>query len=369
MNRDAQTGGAEVVLIHDGRPFAARLSARLGERFRIGIYTVDAPPPPDRHKGAATVFSLADAESGGAAVRATLRAEDAVFVLADARPHQRQMARALGAGNVFAEAEPAHLINGAVIQAVNQAVESAWQNLSAEEQRALQSSVKSFGSLMTAGRNGEPLPMAEIHAACEDIRVALGVSDVDRWMNALSGHHDGTYRHSMYVCGALAFFAHEIGIKGSDLMDLTTGGFLHDVGKSRIPLAILDKPGKLDEAEWETMKGHPGFSREIMLREHGLEERIVRMAVHHHEKLDGTGYPDALSSAQIDDPTRLTAIADVYAALTEERAYKPAMPKEKAFGIMSSFKGHLDMDLLSRFREFMLDSSRETAAAPAKLSA
>ena len=111
------------------------------------------------------------------------------------------------------------------------------------------------------------------------------------------------------------------------------------------------------------MKRHPEHSREILLREHGLPDRIVGMAVHHHEKLDGTGYPDGLPSSRIDDPTRLTAIADVYAALTEPRAYKPPMPQEKALDIMDGFTGHLDMDLLRRFREFMLDSRTRKPAA------
>ena len=79
------------------------------------------------------------------------------------------------------------------------------------------------------------------------------------------------------------------------------------------------------------------------------------MAVHHHEKLDGNGYPDGLAGAQISDHVRLMAIADVYSALIDKRSYKEAMGHEEALDLMLEFEGHLDMDLLSAFRGFLLD--------------
>jgi len=95
----------------------------------------------------------------------------------------------------------------------------------------------------------------------------------------------------------------------------------------------------------------------------GLDRRIVAMAVHHHEKLDGTGYPDGLQGDEIDDLVRLTAIADVYSALIDERAYKPAMSPEKAFAWMESTRGHMDLDMVGRFKEFVLDSAPAAASA------
>ncbi len=146
-----------------------------------------------------------------------------------------------------------------------------------------------------------------------------------------------------------------MGIGEGELHQLTVGGLLHDIGKSMISLEILDKPGKLDEREWRTMKTHPEHSRDILLREMGLERDVIAMVAHHHEKLDGTGYPDGLSGAQINDHVRLIAIADVYSALIDKRAYKGSMSKEDALDLMAKFKGHLDMDLLREFRSFVLD--------------
>ena len=159
----------------------------------------------------------------------------------------------------------------------------------------------------------------------------------------------------MFVCGTLSYFAHAIGIRGADLDHLTVGGLLHDIGKAKIALDILDKPGKLDEREWRIMKQHPVFSHDILSDKNDLDTDLVAMAVSHHERIDGTGYPNELSGAQINDHVRLTAIADVYSALIDKRAYKGSMTSEDALKIMKESKGQLDMDLLRTFRGFVLD--------------
>ncbi len=241
-------------------------------------------------------------------------------------------------------------------KAINRRVENSWAALDTTKRQALQTGLASFGKCFEHVQRGEPLPMEEVRESCEHIRAAAQLGGLDSWIDALNDHHNYSFRHSMFVCGSLVYFANAIGIGGADLELLTVGGLLHDVGKSQIPLEILDKPGKLDEREWAIMKKHPEHSREILLREHGLEEDAVAMAVHHHEKLDGTGYPDGLSGAQITDHMRLTAMADVYSALIDKRSYKEAMSKEAALDLMGKFEGHLDMDLLRAFRNFILDN-------------
>jgi len=97
-------------------------------------------------------------------------------------------------------------------------------------------------------------------------------------------------------------------------------------------------------------------SQDILRCENDIEADMIAMAVYHHEKIDGTGYPDGLSNGQINDHVRLTAIADVYSALIDKRSYKGSMSSEEALEMMSGFKGHLDMDLLCEFRSFTLDN-------------
>lgn len=238
---------------------------------------------------------------------------------------------------------------------INRQIEHSWATLDAPKQKALKTCLISLERCFDCSRLGEPLPMDDVLVSCQHIRESARLGGLDSWIDALEGHHNYSFRHSMFVCGTLVYFAHAMGIGGADLERLTIGGLLHDVGKSMVPLDILDKPGKLEEFEWTVMKKHPEHSREVLLREQDLDPDALAMAVQHHEKLDGTGYPDGLAGAQINDFVRLTTISDVYSAMIDRRSYKEAMSNEGALDLMSDFKGHLDMDLLRSFRSFVLD--------------
>jgi HD-GYP domain-containing protein (c-di-GMP phosphodiesterase class II) len=239
--------------------------------------------------------------------------------------------------------------------ALNRPVAKAWSILDPAKRKALKSAVVSFEKCFDQVANGAPIPLEDITSSCQDIREAAAMGGLDDWIDALDDHHDYSFRHSMFVCGSLTYFAHAMGIRGAELDGLTLGGLLHDIGKCHIPLEILDKPGKLDAREWDAMKLHPVYSRDILCHENDLSADIVAMAAYHHEKLDGTGYPDGLSGAQINDHIRLTAIADVYSALIDKRAYKGSMSSEAALDIMATMKDELDMDLVREFRSFTLD--------------
>lgn len=242
---------------------------------------------------------------------------------------------------------------------LNQQVERSWMTLAPEKQRALSSSLKCFENCFSLLNSGQALPIEEIATSCGHIRDAAALGGLNDWIDALDRHHSYSFRHSMFVCGSLTYFAHSIGIRGADLELLTVGGLLHDIGKSKVSNDILDKPGKLDDREWEEMKKHPEYSRTILLNEQNLDKIIVTMAASHHEKLDGTGYPDGLSGPKIDDFVRMTTIADVYSALIDKRAYKGSMTNAGALDLMESFQGHLDPDLLRTFRAFVLDQEAD----------
>ena len=243
----------------------------------------------------------------------------------------------------------------AVKSALNRPIEKSWSALEPAKRKALKSAVVSFEKCFDQVANGEPIPMDDIVSSCQHIREAAELGGLDSWINALDDHHDYSFRHSMFVCGSLTYFAQAIGIRGAELDQLTLGGLLHDIGKCRVPLDILDKPGKLDSRQWEVMKQHPVHSQEIMHRENDMDADLMAMAVYHHEKLDGTGYPKGLSNGQINDHVRLTAIADVYSALIDKRAYKGSMTSEMALEIMVTLEDELDMDLVHEFRSFTLD--------------
>lgn len=245
----------------------------------------------------------------------------------------------------------------AVQMAINRGVEASWQKLPTIMRDAMVTSRQTLSACFESARLGQPLNLADVNQTCAHIGSAVKDANLSRWLSTVRLHHDYTYRHCMMVCSTLARFAQEIGFRDNDLKLMIIGGILHDVGKAQVPLTILDKPAKLDDAEWAIMGKHPNHSREILLRESEVDSRVVAMAVHHHEKLDGTGYPDGLSGTQISDHTRLMSIVDVFSALVDERAYKPPMSREDALNRMQEFKGHLDLVLVKSFRNFILDDN------------
>ncbi|MBF0184856.1 MAG: HD-GYP domain-containing protein [Magnetococcales bacterium] len=152
----------------------------------------------------------------------------------------------------------------------------------------------------------------------------------------VTSHDFYTYTHSVNVgalsiCLAKKLFQHET---GHDMQELGAGFFLHDLGKIRVPLAILNKPGRLDEYEMKRMRIHPYQSFKILQETSQLSEECRVIAMQHHERDDGTGYPLRLRGEQIHVYGRICCIADVYDALTAKRSYKEAMSPYQALSIM-----------------------------------
>ena len=165
---------------------------------------------------------------------------ESIIILNASDTRNVERAKELNVSYVFTPPLDREAILLAIRRSINKIVEAAWKDLKPAEEKALRQSVTSFDSCFDAAARGKRLPVSEVFSACESIQESMGVSNVDRWLGALRHHHDCTYRHSMYVCGALAFFAHAHGLRGQELKELTVGGFLHDAGKAQIPLGILD---------------------------------------------------------------------------------------------------------------------------------
>jgi HD-GYP domain-containing protein (c-di-GMP phosphodiesterase class II) len=356
----------QVVLMSDGNALDDTVDDLLASAFSVSRYDLSQAEALQTLGDKPVVFCVAGLEASQlSAVRRVIAglSNRPIFIFPVADKKSIDRVNHLGAQAYFTAPLDDFAVLSAVRQVANAGVERSWSRLEPAEEKALVASRQGFDDCFAAAARGEPLPVEEVYSACETIQESMGASNVDRWLGALQEHHNNTYRHCMFVCGTIAFFFHGRGLRGDELKELTMGGFLHDAGKANIPLAILDKPAKLDDDEFKIMRTHPSHSREILMRENGLSDAIITMAVHHHEKLDGTGYPDGLKGAQMSDIVRLTAIADVYSALIEKRAYKPAMSNEKAFEIMTGFDpGHLDQVLVSAFREFVMDHVKNEAA-------
>lgn len=153
--------------------------------------------------------------------------------------------------------------------------------------------------------------------------------------------------HSQRVADISVKLAGEMGLSEEYKRILHKGALLHDIGKIGISDLILNKPGKTTEAEFNSLTKHPEIGNEICsnLRFHPLVIDIIR---HHHEKIDGTGYPDGLKGNEIDRLVKIVTVADIYDALTTDRPYRKAKTKEEALSIMEkeAGDGKLDIDIV-----------------------
>ena len=163
-------------------------------------------------------------------------------------------------------------------------------------------------------------------------------------------HHSQTYQHCLLVTGVAAAFGQQIGLGEADRRRLSHAGMLHDIGKARIPLAILEKPGPLDPDEWAVMRKHPEYGRDALDTASDLSAEMLDIVVHHHEYLDGSGYPHRLQGKEISDFVRIMTISDVFGALIERRSYKPPLSADAAYQILLDMGPKLDRDLVRAFK-------------------
>jgi len=159
-----------------------------------------------------------------------------------------------------------------------------------------------------------------------------------------------TQGHIMRVSDFAVLIGKQTGVSESDLKALRLGGILHDIGKIGISEDILNKPGALTDDEWAIMKQHPAEGHRIctpLKKNLGSALPVIR---HHHEKLDGSGYPDALKGEGISRMARIMAVADIYDALTSDRSYSKKMDNDSALGILKeeAAEGKLDEAIVNR---------------------
>ena len=203
---------------------------------------------------------------------------------------------------------------------------------------------------------GAGLQRADVDRGTEIVLAAVSEAGIGAWLAEIWRHEIGVYQHTLGVSGYAAAFGAQIGLGRGDLARLVRSALLHDIGKSRIPVEILSKAGHLDPAEWRLMRRHPEIGAGLLSAQGGFEDAVIAVVRHHHERLDGGGYPDGLAGAAISDLVRIVAICDVFSALTERRAYRQPSSAAEALAIMAESQGHLDPDLLRAFAPVMLGS-------------
>jgi putative nucleotidyltransferase with HDIG domain len=205
-------------------------------------------------------------------------------------------------------------------------------------------------SLFAEARMGNAVNTSECEPLVNDI-----VGSVDRNGDALISlcrlkiADEYTYMHSVSVCALMVSLGRQLGLDEATCRDAGMAGLLHDLGKAAIPQDILNKPGKLSDDEFTVVKAHPVKGYETLLASGVENERVLDVCRHHHEKMDGSGYPDKLNAENISLVARMSAVCDVYDAVTSNRPYKAGWDPAESVSRMASWQGHFDPVVLQTF--------------------
>ncbi len=161
---------------------------------------------------------------------------------------------------------------------------------------------------------------------------------------------DYTYMHSVAVCALMVALSRQLSLDDKQMRDAGMAGLLHDLGKALMPMEVLNKPGKLTEEEFRIIKGHPVEGHRLLVEGGGANEVSLDVCLYHHEKVDGSGYPQGLKGDEISLFAKMGAICDVYDAITSNRPYKEGWDPAESIRKMTEWsKGHFDERVFQAF--------------------
>jgi putative nucleotidyltransferase with HDIG domain len=209
--------------------------------------------------------------------------------------------------------------------------------------------------LLTDARLGKMVDSTAVKTIVSEL-VEQCIASPEAFVNIsrLKDYDQYTFTHSVNVSVLSIAIGRRLGSSVQELNSLGFAGLLHDVGKMKVPEGILNKPGKLTDAEFEIMKGHPSLGYDYLREERGISQEILFAVKYHHEKADGSGYPSGLTDKEIPRFAKIIAIADVYDAITSERVYHKGMVPSDALKLIFSWSGkHFNESLVKFFINIM----------------
>jgi HD-GYP domain-containing protein (c-di-GMP phosphodiesterase class II) len=229
--------------------------------------------------------------------------------------------------------------------------------LDAEHRKAakiIQSSRREIMSMFKDLRMGKVIEAANVMPLVEEIsasvtRNAHALISLVRLKTA----DDYTYMHSIAVSALMTNLARELKLSEAEVKQSGLAGLMHDMGKAEVPVQILNKPGSLTDNEFDVIRLHPQNGYDMLVKANITDPVTLDVCLHHHEKIDGSGYPGHLEGDNISIYARMGAICDVYDALTSTRAYKPGWEPGIALKRMASWSGHFDPKVLEAFVKSM----------------
>jgi putative nucleotidyltransferase with HDIG domain len=220
--------------------------------------------------------------------------------------------------------------------------------------RARQLQIKSKAavtSMFQEARMGNAIKVGEAAPLVDEISKSIS-RNPEAFLNLarLKTKDDYTYMHSVAVCALMIALGKQLGLEGEDLKQAGLAGLLHDVGKMMIDEEVLNKPGKLTDEEFNIVKDHPRKGWEILQGSSDITATALDVCLHHHERMDGKGYPEKLAGEQISLFAKMGAVCDVYDALTSNRCYKNGWEPAETIRKMAEWRnGHFDERVFQAF--------------------
>ena len=206
-------------------------------------------------------------------------------------------------------------------------------------------------TVMQDARLGKAVEMDKVSPVVENITASiLRNASALLGLSVIKNKDDYTFLHSVSVCTLLVAFCRSRQMDAETTYQAGIGGLLHDTGKALVPDAILNKPGRLTDEEFEIVRRHPRDGYDILRRSPGIGAIPLDITLHHHERRDGTGYPDRQGEQDISELAQMAAIVDVYDAITADRCYHKGMPAAEALRKMYEWsKFHFNPALTQEF--------------------
>lgn len=229
------------------------------------------------------------------------------------------------------------------------------KRVSASQERAraklaIEASKKAVTSMFDDVRMGKAINAESAAPLVEEISASLARNEGALIsLVRLKTSDDYTYMHCVAVCALMVSLARQLGLSESEIKQAGLAGLLHDVGKAAIPMEVLNKPGALTNEEFDLVKLHPERGHALLLQGQVKDAVALDVCLHHHEKMDGTGYPHKLDASQISVFAKMGAVCDVYDAVTSNRPYKAGWEPGVSLHRMAQWKNHFDDKIFQAF--------------------
>jgi HD-GYP domain-containing protein (c-di-GMP phosphodiesterase class II) len=220
----------------------------------------------------------------------------------------------------------------------------------AEASRIIKESKKAVVSMFKDVRLGKAVNAEAVMPLVDEIAASITRNEGALISLVRLKHQDDyTYMHSVAVCALMTALSKELNLSETETRQLGLAGLMHDLGKAQVPLAVLNKPGALTEEEFALVKKHPEFGHALLLQANINDPVTLDVCLHHHEKIDGTGYPKRLKDEEISLYAKMGAVCDVYDAITSNRPYKAGWEPGVSLKRMAQWSNHFDQTVFRAF--------------------